>query len=168
VAAGFRSIFLLFGLSAGTATPPPPPPPAPGEALDPAPGGGWRPGAEPGPDAIRSPALTAEQIARLRGWQAPPRRQVDEAGSGSEADSEVDAPAHAPHGGEGDGRQGAGRGSPTPPLTTLLATAHVDPGPDWARVLTLAVLDVQRRQAQVQAAADEEALVLMLVLLEEL
>jgi hypothetical protein len=110
--------------------------------------------ATPGP-------LTAAQIARLRGWQAPPRRP-------READ-ETDGDER----GEAQSRdatfQGAGRGGSAPTLTTLLATARrVDPGPDWARVLTLAALDFQRRQAQAQAQAadDEAALVLMLVLLE--
>jgi hypothetical protein len=147
VTAGFRSVFLLFGLAAGVAVVPPPPPPPP-------------PVVEVLQDATPGP-LTPAHIARLRG--APPWRPAPDA-----ADT-LEAPGHAPRGGEGDPGHGAGRGQPAPDLPALLATARAaDPGPDWARVLTLAVLDTQRRQAQAQAAADEEALVLMLVLGEVL
>ena len=56
-------------------------------------------------------------------------------------------------------RPGAG-----PPLPAPASAA----GPSWAPTLALATVDLARRQALAQAAAEEEALVLMLVLLEEL
>jgi hypothetical protein len=122
--------------------------------------------------ALRAGPLTAAQLARLRGWQAPPFRAV--------ADETEDARAEAPaerDALDGEGarqslpRTRSGGASPlalAPDLPTL-ATAHVaDPGPDWASLLTLAVMDLHRRQALAQAAEDEAALLLMLVLLEEL
>jgi hypothetical protein len=144
---GFRSVFLLFGLSAGAAVvPPTPPPPVAVEGA----------AATPGP-------LTRQQIARLRGWHAPPFRPA------ADGDTFEDARAHAPPGGEGGTRPGAGLPPPAPALPALLATARrADPGPHWAPTLALAVLDLARRQAQAQAAEDEAALLLMLVLLEDL
>jgi hypothetical protein len=69
-------------------------------------------------------------------------------------------------------------------VTTLLATAVLrtatdlasgesasrpqDPGPAWAPLLALATVDQHRRQARQRDAEDEEALMLMLVLLEVL
>jgi hypothetical protein len=318
MAAGFRSVFLLFGLAAGAAAAPPPPPPPPVGETGATPG---RPGSGPGQ------ALTAAQIARLRGWQAPPRREREpepeerrhrfsttqltcrpgdarlvrtaqqliaaadlDPGEGLEAAPhitiryglETDAPGpvatilgaaeplvvrlgalqvfepededydvlvlridsdplramntalreadipqtdtqagYVPHLTLGYVRKGlgatyrglrhdllgqvfsfteadfidrdgvcttiplAGRGqerggtapdvtglvTPAPrsgPLAPLLATARALPPLDWAPLLTLAALDRHRRQALQRAAEDEEALVLMLVLLEEL
>ena len=112
--------------------------------------------------ALSAGPLTPAQLARLRGWQAPPWRQV--------ADETEDARAEAPaerDALDGDGaRQGARPQALAPDRPTLATARAVDPGPDWAHVLTLTVLDAQRRQAQ--AAEDEAALVLMLVLLEVL
>jgi len=99
--------------------------------------------------------LTPAQIARLRGHVPPPRRQLADEEAELEAVS-VDAlrPRERPAG-------------PTRPA--LLKTARVaDPGPDWAPTLVLAQADLHRRQALAQAAEDEEALLLMLVLLEVL
>jgi hypothetical protein len=142
------ALLVTVGYVSGAAVVPPPPPPPPVvEVLQ---------DATPGP-------LTPAQIARLRGFVAPPFRAPQD-------DDETDAARGQDPAGPAPGFTGLVTPAPrSGPLAPLLATARaVDPGPDWAQVLTLAARDTQRRQAQAQAAEDEAALMVVLVLVEEL
>lgn len=53
------------------------------------------------------------------------------------------------------------------PLPAVATAQVVDPDPNWTPLLALSLVDLHRRQAEAREQADAEALLLMLVLLEE-
>jgi len=104
---------------------------------------------------------------RWRGWQAPPRRQArdDDATTTGPHASRYDGPPpgalSAPDAGAPDGVAVAET------RRALLSTARALPPLDWAPLQALALADARHRQAQA-ARQEEEALLVLLMLVEEL